>query len=864
MILSRQATRLAVCAALLGPWLSAAASAAPQAGDDPKEHQPPLPPEFALPPAPVLSPEEALQTFVLPRGFSIELVAAEPLVRDPVAFSFAPDGRLWIAEMCGYMNDLAGSGEGEPSGAIVVLADEDGDGRMDARTVFADGLVLPRALALTRGGVLVIAPPELLFLEDTDDDGIADRRTVLERGHAGLASPEHAINGLLPTLDNAFACANVPWRYVYKENKFQREATSGGGQWGISQDDRGRLFYDYNSDPLRYDALPSRYLARNPDAGAPRGTNLQVVQDLSVRPSRTTPGVNRGYRPGFLVEGKLKEATAVCSPWIFRGGTFESPYAGAAFVCEPAANLVLAYALDDDAGALAGHALRHGGADGEELDFLTSTDERFRPVALCDGPDGALYIADMYRGLIQHRLFVTTFLKQQVEARGLEQPIAHGRIWRVRRTAAPRPEPLALGDAAWADLAAALSSDNGWVRDRVQQIFVEEGAEELKAKTALRNLLAGDAPPLARVHALWALAGMRALQPELVLAALSHADPRVREAALRAGEPFASDARILARWLELARDPKSGLRTQVLLSLGELHTPRAEQALADLLLENAPSPIERFAALTSLARREVPFLSDLLERRDFDADRPGRAPLVRELAACVARSSSDVGMGLVLDQIVDARRLTWQREALIAGLLDGRSPASPGRPAGLRFVEEPRALRTLTRLVEQIGRDNAPSLTQLLDSISWPGHPLEGETPIRPLDAGERESFERGRTLFANVCSGCHQPTGLGMAGMAPPLRGSEWVHGRPEILARILVGGLTGPIRVKGDLWELDMPAVVATDEEIAGVLTYIRREWGHGADPVPLSVVTAARAACKSRTAPFTAAELEALAKQ
>ena len=502
MILSRQATRLAVCAALLGPWLSAAASAAPQAGDDPKEHQPPLPPEFALPPAPVLSPEEALQTFVLPRGFSIELVAAEPLVRDPVAFSFAPDGRLWIAEMCGYMNDLAGSGEGEPSGAIVVLADEDGDGRMDARTVFADGLVLPRALALTRGGVLVIAPPELLFLEDTDDDGIADRRTVLERGHAGLASPEHAINGLLPTLDNAFACANVPWRYVYKENKFQREATAGGGQWGISQDDRGRLFYDYNSDPLRYDALPSRYLARNPDAGAPRGTNLQVVQDLSVRPSRTTPGVNRGYRPGFLVEGKLKEATAVCSPWIFRGGTFESPYAGAAFVCEPAANLVLAYALDDDAGALMGRALRHSVTKGVELDFLTSTDERFRPVALCDGPDGALYIADMYRGLIQHRLFVTTFLKQQVEARGLAQPIGHGRIWRVRRADAPRPELPALGDASWAELAAALASENGWVRDRVQQIFVEEGAEEEKAKTALRTLLTGDAPPLARVHAL--------------------------------------------------------------------------------------------------------------------------------------------------------------------------------------------------------------------------------------------------------------------------------------------------------------------------------------------------------------------------
>ncbi len=831
-----------------------------QQGDVAGEAQPPLPAGLVIPPATPLSWEEELRTFEVPPGFAIELVAAEPLIHDPVAMTFGIDGRLWVVEMRGYMNDLAGTGEADPVGTIAVLKDTDGDGRMDERVEFADKLVLPRAIVLTRDGALVISPPELLFLKDTDDDGIADERTVVDRGLGGIASPEHAINGLLPTIDNAFACANVPWRYVWRDKRFQREASAGGGQWGITQDDRGRLYFNDNSDPLRGDRIAARYGARNPNSTLLGGVNERIAADLGVKPRRVTPGVNRGYRANFLLDGKLAQATGTCAPLIFRGGTFPRPYDKGAFVCEPTANLVLAYALAEQEGKVSATAIRHG--DGA-IDFLTSSDERFRPVNLCDGPDGALYVADMYRGLIQHRLFVTSFLRKQVEARGLEKPIGFGRIWRVRNTNTPKVAAPDLAEATWVDLAHALEQDNGWIRDRVQQIFVEEGAEESKAHAALRDLLANSKLPLARMHAIWALAGMRGVKPELSQALLADPDERVREAAVRTSELFVgSDAKMLAQWLTLARGDTALVRTQVLFSLGEVHTDGAERALLDLMIENCADKSEQTQVLSSLAKREVFFLERLLDSTSFEQQRDGRADFVRLITATIAREGNHGSIARVLEFIVEGRRITWQREALVSGVLEGRSAPSAGHPAAIHLVEEPRAFRELARLADQVSPSSGAPLLQLVSSLSWPGHPLAGEVPVRPLDEKEMIAFERGRAYFAAVCAGCHQSSGQGQVGMAPPLRGSEWVLGDPATIARFLLAGLSGPITVRGQEWNLEMPAAAASDEDIAGALTYIRREWGHSADPVTTAQVRAIREQLKGRKQPFSASEAKALA--
>ncbi len=274
-----------------------------QQGDKPGELQ--KPPTFAVPPSPALSPEEALKTFKLAPGFRIELVASEPLVEDPVAVAFDPDGRIWVVEMRGFMPDVDGKGEDQPVGRIVVLEDTDGDGKMDKRTVFADGLIMPRALCLVRDGVLVAEPPMLWFMRDTDGDGKADEKIAVAKDYGNRMNPEHNANGLMSAMDNWIYSANFTARFRSLEEDWKREPTAFRGQWGIAQDDFGRLFFNSNEDQLRGDLVPAAYLFRNPNYRAPLGYNFQVIKDQSVWPVRVNPGVNLGaYAQGAIARGR--------------------------------------------------------------------------------------------------------------------------------------------------------------------------------------------------------------------------------------------------------------------------------------------------------------------------------------------------------------------------------------------------------------------------------------------------------------------------------------------------------------------------------------------------------------------------------
>ena len=237
--------------------------------DSPGEVQiAPIPPE-KIPPAPVLSGEQALKSFKLAPGFRIELVASEPLVQEPVAITFAPDGKIWVVEMSGYMRDADGTGENQPFGKVVSLEDTDGDGKMDKRTVFLDGLVMPRALALIRDGLLVAEPPHLWFCRDTDGDGKSDQKTEVAKDYGDTKSPEHTANGLMWALDNWIYSADTTMRFRSGEEDWIREPTSFRGQFGISQDDFGRIVYNSNSDQFRIDLVPSKYLQRNSNCRTP-------------------------------------------------------------------------------------------------------------------------------------------------------------------------------------------------------------------------------------------------------------------------------------------------------------------------------------------------------------------------------------------------------------------------------------------------------------------------------------------------------------------------------------------------------------------------------------------------------------------
>jgi mono/diheme cytochrome c family protein/glucose/arabinose dehydrogenase len=823
-----------------------------QNGDAKGEEQPDLPADLEIPPAPALSPLDELATFTLAPGLRVELVAADPLINDPIAAEFDERGRLWVVEMLGYMPNVDGTGEAEPVGKIAILSDEDGDGRMDARVEFMENLVLPRSVHPCLDGALVILPNQVLFCRDKDGDGQADSFEVIDTYRGGIASPEHSLNGFERTLDNWYRCANGSVKYRVRSGQWERGQTTGGGQWGITKDDLGRIMFNGNSDPLRGDLFPSAYSLRNPSLGKLAGMNRRFAHDFSTWPVRITPGVNRGYRPGTLRDDfTLNRVTGTCGPHIFRGTGLGDEFRGDAFVPEPCGNLVKRYRMVSKDGLGLDARLAYQGRE-----FLASSDERFRPVNAFGGPDGALYLVDLYRGILQHRLYVTTFLRKQILERGLDKPLGLGRIWRIVREDHEGSVPQDLSQSSWSELVAALASPNGWLRDTAQRILVDEWEEDPFVENLLVDLARESSNPLGRLHALWTLAGGAGVDRELILAAIADSDPRVAAAAVRVGEEYLSTGRseIVGAVEALALETEDELlRHQCVLSLGAVQTAKGDGALARILTRDCSTAEIQTAAISGLYTREAAFVAMLLADPDWDVEQRGRANLLNQLARCAARQGTAGPIeDLLRISAAQAPAQGWRARAICSGILAGRSKGPKG---ALQPVMITKSLEALAHLAPLLG-DKAD---KTLEAIGWPGKPgLPEELVIRPLTETERIQFERGALVYRDLCSTCHQSSGSGQLGMAPPLRGSEWVFGSEKLLVLILAHGMHGPVRVDGIEWDMEMPAFAGSPEEIASILTYIRREWGHGADPVASESVERILEETGARVEAWTAEEL------
>src|SRR5438874_4105887 len=367
--------------------------------------------------SPALNPRDELKTFFTPPGYRLELAASEPLIQDPVAIDWDTEGRMWAVEMPGYMNDMQASHEHDPVGRVVVLEDTDGDGQMDRRTIFADGLVLPRALKVLDRGVLVGEPPHLWLMNDTNHDLKADTKELVADGFGRRdANVEHNANTLLWALDNWIYTSESDMFLRLKNGAFDVRTTLARGQWGATQDDAGHVFRNSNESALHVDLVPTSYFTRNPALTRTRGSDEFLGgadDDLNVVwPVRPTRGVNRGYQAGILRDdGSLARFTAACAPVVYRGDRLPAELYGNVFVAEPAGNLVSRIVVRDDGMTLRGTKAYPRG------EFIASTDERFRPVYLSSAPDGTLYVVDMYRGLVQHRTFITEYLRDQILSR---------------------------------------------------------------------------------------------------------------------------------------------------------------------------------------------------------------------------------------------------------------------------------------------------------------------------------------------------------------------------------------------------------------------------------------------------------------
>jgi putative membrane-bound dehydrogenase-like protein len=851
-------SRVVVSAALVAAVLPVASSVA-QNGDRSGEVQREMPEAWRLLASPPLDPPQALEALVVQPGHRVELVASEPLIGDPVQAVFDASGDLWVCEMRGYMPNADGEGEDAPVGRIVRLRDVDGDGVMDESVVFLDHLVMPRAIAPAFDGLLMVEPPNLLYCRDLDGDGRCDDAQTLVSGFGGLENPEHAGNGLRYGIDNWYETSQhgQSFRLRRGENgrlEIETRRNPGHGQWGVARDDFGRLYYSPNSDPLIGDAWPKHYAARNPEAGGLPDVPRRVATDRSTWPIRKTPGVNRGYQDATLREdGTLRSFTAACGPEIFRGTLIEDA-AGDAFVCETAGNLVKRYRLSERDGVPVATPAY------DKQEFLASTDERFRPVNLLTGPDGGLYVVDFARGIVQHRIYMTTWLRKQVEERGLAAPIGLGRIWRVVDKNAPRGverrDFAAMDDDSL--VAILRDDDNGTVRDTAQRLLVERTATGVVP--SLITIAADPAVPTSRrLQALWTIDGIGALDTAIIETASRDPDSRIREHAARLAESV--PAYLSIGTLErLAADPDARVRLQAVLSIGSMPSAEAFPALDRVLARGASDATIRQAVLAGLAGREVAFMRSQAE--------PGRDSWFSDGGAAQRRVLKDMVDSMLKRGGADdatavlAIAADWSDEAPGASLLlldrvAVRTKPDSKKPRRLNLRGEPAGWASVAGVNNGDCDPRVVTAARLIDpTLAWPGRP--GLEQVVDYDTSAAGLVSRGRTLFAH-CMTCHQANGAGLPPLYPPLDESPYVTGDPERLARILLHGLQGRIDVLGKTYDQSMPAApFKKDADIAAIMSYIRQAWDNDADPVTPEFVAGVREATKDRLQPWTAADL------
>ena len=519
------------------------------------------------------SAAEELKTFRLPPGYRLELVASEPMIQEPVTLAWDGNGRMFVAEMRTYMQDVDGTKELEPTSCVTMLTDTNGDGKMDKATVFADKLVLPRLLLPLDGRVLIseTGKDQIHSYRDTKRDGVADEKVLVYQGGAikVKGNLEHQDSGLIWNLDN-WIYTSMSWqRLRFTRGSMETEPSHKEfAQWGLTQDDVGRMYY--SSAGMEQPAFGFQMLRAY--GKAPLKDEL-APGFMEPWPIIATPDVQGG--PGRLRPDKtLNHFSASCGQSVFRGDNLPQDLSGDLIICEPVGRLIRRAKVGNADGKI---VLTNAYA-AEKMEFIASSDRNFRPVQTATGPDGCLYIVDMYRGIIQEGAWVKGFLRERVLEAGLDKNVGRGRIWRVvsdatKKTAAPR-----LLDETPAQLVAHLSHPNGWWRDTAQKLLVLK--RDAAVSPALRELARSGKEPLGRMHALWTLEGMDVIDRALLVEKFQDTDPRVRMAAVRISERLLrqGDDALLALLEPLAADPDPNVVAQVVLTVG--FSPKKDPALA--------------------------------------------------------------------------------------------------------------------------------------------------------------------------------------------------------------------------------------------------------------------------------------------
>jgi len=674
----------------------------------------------------------ALASFQIKKGFHLEIVAAEPLVVDPIDICFDENGRMFVVEMRDYseMRHVT-----PHLGRVRMLEDTDGNGTYDRATIYADDHPWPTSVTYFDGGVFVVASPDILYFKDTTGDGRADVRRVVFTGFGdglgdklnmqalanclrwGLDNRIHgqtAGNGGLVRRSDQTNAAPLALRgrdFNFNPHTLKMVAEAGGGQYGMSFDDHGRKFVCSNSRHIMAFMYDTRYAERNPFYSPPAALVDIPVDGPAAEVFRTSPEeawrvIRTKWRVAGLATGPVEGGgrasgyfTSATGIQIYRGDAYPEEFVGDAFIADVGSNLIHRKKVRRNGVIL----LAERPADEQRVEFITSTDLWFRPVQMVNAPDGCLYLCDMYREVIEHPWSLPENIKKLLD---LNSGNDRGRIYRIAPDGFKSRKPPQLGKATTAELVATLEHKNAWHRETALRLLFER--QDKSAVKYLENLLAKAAfqkrlgiaetrqVALGRMHALYALDGLSALQPAHLLIALDDEDAAVREHAVKLSEKFKefSDDKLGSKLRQLSNDPDALVRYQLAFTLGEFNRPDKVEALVAIARRDYADPWMQAAILSSLSDGAGEMFARLAGDPNIRLALPGRE-FLRQLVVLVGARNRPAEMAEVVRFLSRADDLALSfsmASALGDGLRRAKKPLASAGDGVIRIVTEAKAV----------------------------------------------------------------------------------------------------------------------------------------------------------------------------
>lgn len=749
-----------------------------------------------------LSPEKSRDSFRIAPGVRIDLVASEPQIESPVAANFDERGRLWVVEMRDYPNGPA-NGE-KPGGRIKILTDNDGDGRFETATVFADGLLFANGVLPWKDGAIVTAAPQILFLRDTDGDGKCDVREVLYEGFVA-GNPQLRVSHPILGMDGWIYVANglrggeirngrkkdapaIP--IGGKDFRFdpvldRAEAIPGMGQFGNTFDRWGNRFVCDNRNHLRHVVFAVDPAARNPHLPAkPLVEDTAGPSDGPLSSGTKVYPLSKNWTTSNLHAGRF---TASCGAFVDQGGLLPEPLAGAAFTCEPTGNLVHAEILSPHGATFKSRPWKDG------VEFLATTDEWFRPVSLTQAPDGSLILVDMYRAVIEHPEFMPPELKNRPD---LTLGRERGRIWRIApetsKPAKMSPDLGKLGTAEWVKL---LGHANGWQRTTAQRLLLT--GNDPKTSELVETYARTTDSPDGLIRAAWFLARSGPLPAKVRERLLKQADPAVLEQVARLLSSELPTAEELQRF---AVCDNARVRFQCAVALGEVAGDSAVSQLAAIGSWDAADRWTRLAVASSSHDRAGTVVAAVLARNGEPTE--GRLALIRELSELVGSRRNDAEVaGLVA--VLGKQDAPWQRAGL-SGLADGVSRRGTSFPEYLATLPDAKAILALLAAATKPATDAKAPETERIAAVQLLSHsPWKAAGPVL-TELLESDDTPPPIRVAAIRSVAAHSEKGVpalllkGWRGYTPALRSDvlEALISRPERVATLLDAIETGRLK--------------------------------------------------------------------